>query len=400
MPRSLDLDPPPGFEPATGIDGFVRPSDQSSIVLREMPAPVAELTAGFEDESRVEQEGLELLAVEPFEVGGRSGRLFTFARGGEPGPRRQWTLALGAGEVTALVVVDVPAVSAKREESAIRASLGSLRWDPQASDQLFAGQGFRVQTDGFAYRRRVGELVMLGDRDPASGADGVVVLGPSASQGMCIVNRERFAVKRLHDQVVRVFETRSHGAVEVAGLHGFRTVAEVESLDDAHEDERRLAAQVVLFPDTDYFVFWVEAALEDTRTVERFDEVVGSLVRLDPDGAPLREVVAPPREAAKILAEAFELALENPEEDARSLGDRLARARVELDGQWAAAYAAEALFLRQSVILLAPVFDGAPGTPLHLGTALRQRFPGFEESTYARALADAEDRASGAARSH
>ncbi len=386
MMPSLVLDPPPGFQPARGFHGFIRHADRASIVLRELPAPLPELTAGFEDPLRAAEQGLELLDVQELEVEGRPGKWFTFSRNGEAEPWRQWTLALDLGEQTALITAAVPAEVADRDEAVLRAALTGVRRQPGAADDLFGGLGFRVEAGDWAHSRRVGEMVMLGDRDPVTDPDGAVAVGASASEGMRIVNRERFAVKRLYDHVFKVFELRSHGPIEVAGLHGFRTVAEVESLQDAYEDQRRLVAQVVLFAETDYFVAWVETDLEDLRAVERFDGIVQSFVRVDEQGNPVRDAVHPPEAATAILDEAFELVLRYPEDDAASLGERIVGGRSDLDRQWAESYAAEALFLRQSVDSLAPVFDGPPGTPFHLETVLRQRYPGFGEPTYERAI--------------
>ena len=286
---------------------------------------------------------------------------------------------------TALAIAALPALVWQDYDAAIRQALLSLQWQPEALVDPFDGLGFRVDSAGFAFAQRAGEMVLLADAPPSPEQGASMAIGRSLSEALRIVNRERFAIKRLHDQVLKVRQRLQHAPLQLAGRHGFRTVAEVDSLDPRFDDVLRRVVQVVVFGQTDYVVAWAEFDPQDACMMERFDRLLASLVFVDAKGAPQTDEVLPPFDATTRLADAFALALRHRNAGEERVGELFAKAHPEIDRPWALAYGTEGWFLRHSVQLLAPIFTGVLAEQWE--PSLRQRFPGFDEATYQRALA-------------
>lgn len=262
--------------------------------------------------------------------------------------------------------------------------------EPIDSRAAFDGLDFRVEISPFTSCMRADGGVLLAG---APEADGVAVAAARSSQDTLIVNRERFAAKRLHDGVGRVLEIVQHGAVHLAGLHGFRTVAMAESLQPEYEDEERWAVQVVLFGRRGYHVVASELAPGDEDGLRLVDAVARSFERLDANGQPRIDEVPAPQGVEDDLRAAFDLALAHPSEDAESLGARFLQQRgqsVDEDSAaWVRACGAEAWFLRFNVEQLAGlIFDHDDLE--RIAGVLRQRLPGFDDLTYRKAMEYAE----------
>ena len=262
--------------------------------------------------------------------------------------------------------------------------------EPIDSRAALDGLDFRVEISPFTSCVRADGGVLLA---AAPEADGVAVAVARSDQDTLIVNRERFVVKRLHDGVGRWLESIQHGAVQLAGLHGFRTVAAVESLQPESEDEERWAVQIVLFGQRGYHVVASELVPGDEDGLRLVDAVARSFERLDATGQPRTDEVPMPQGVEDDLRAAFELALTHPSEDAESLGARFLEQRGQPTDEdraaWIRACGAEAWFLRFNVEQLAGLIFDRDDLERIAGV-LRQRLPGFDDRTYQMAMEYAE----------
>ena len=72
---SVSLSPPEGFMPADRFPGFMKESTGSSIMVSEIPAPYAEVTAGFSDKKQMQTRGMTLLSHSSVKVNGQRAML-------------------------------------------------------------------------------------------------------------------------------------------------------------------------------------------------------------------------------------------------------------------------------------------------------------------------------------
>lgn len=250
----VSLVPPEGFVPAERFPGFQRVDIQASIMVTEMPAPVAEMKKGMTKENLATR-GIELLASETQPVDGREGLLLhTSQRVGDV-EFRKWMLVAGDPGSTVMIMGTFPTSAAAEVGEAIRASVLTASWTASGQGDPFEGLAFRVTASpSLKLAGRVSNLVMLtesGSTGPLGPGEPLYIAGSSISD-VPIADLAVFAEARLKqtEQIEEIKNLRGR-ALELGGLAAYELVAEAKDVKSATE---LLVYQVIARDGKGYFI--------------------------------------------------------------------------------------------------------------------------------------------------
>lgn len=98
----VSLQPPEGFAPSQSFPGFQSAEHQASIMVTQMPAPVAEVMKGMNKEALATR-GMTLLSSSAETAGGREALLLQVAQSAGGAEYLKWMLVTGEAETTVLV---------------------------------------------------------------------------------------------------------------------------------------------------------------------------------------------------------------------------------------------------------------------------------------------------------
>lgn len=119
---NVSLQPPAGFERSESFPGFQSAEQQASIMVTQMPAPVAEVMKGMNKETLATR-GMTLLSSNPETAGGRDALLLQVAQAAGGAEYLKWMLVTGDPKSTVLVVGTFPKSAGEEVGAAIRTSL-------------------------------------------------------------------------------------------------------------------------------------------------------------------------------------------------------------------------------------------------------------------------------------
>lgn len=182
---SVSLQPPAGFTPAESFPGFQSAEHQASIMVTQMPAPVAEVMKGMTQEALATR-GMTLLASSAETAGGREALLLQVAQAAGGAEFLKWMLVTGDPQTTVLVVGTFPKSSGDAVGAAIRTSVltASLAGEP---GDPFEGLLFRITpTQRLKIASRVGNMLLLtesGGTGPLGPGEPIYIVGSSIGPG-------------------------------------------------------------------------------------------------------------------------------------------------------------------------------------------------------------------------
>src|SRR6516162_7309874 len=122
----LGLVPPPGMVPSRTFQGFEEPGTKAAILLTTLPANAYEQLAKTMMPEAMKKEGIEVERREAVELPAGKGFVLSGRQTIEKERYRKWLLIASAGDLTALVNVQVPEQTTNYPEAAVRAAFATL----------------------------------------------------------------------------------------------------------------------------------------------------------------------------------------------------------------------------------------------------------------------------------
>jgi hypothetical protein len=224
--------------PSRTFQGFQEPGTKAAILLTTLPANAYEQLAKSMMPEAMKKEGIDVERRDPVELPAGKGFVLTGRQTVEKERYRKWLLIASAGDVTALVNVQVPEQAANYSEEAVRAAFATLAVRPHIPEtELLALIPFSIgELAGFHIEDVLpGRAIVL--VDPASQtADGA---GATAKGRMFIsaipggpeeaADRGNFA-RVAFGQIVGIkdVQLQDAGPLRIASQPGYQTLAKAK----------------------------------------------------------------------------------------------------------------------------------------------------------------------------
>ena len=159
---SVFLAPPPGFTPSERFPGFERADLQSTIMVTELPAPVAGLTKGM-NAAGLASRGMTLISSARPQIDGISALLLHVSQTASGSLFLKWMLIVGDTKSSVMIVGTFPKAAESEMSEAMKAAVLSTRWKVAAgAPDPFEGLPFRVAgTSALKIAGRVSNMLML-----------------------------------------------------------------------------------------------------------------------------------------------------------------------------------------------------------------------------------------------
>jgi len=122
----LGLVPPAGMVPSRTFQGFQEPGTKATILLTVLPANAYEQLAKSMVPEAMKKEGIEVERRDAIELAAGKGFVLSGRQTVEKERYRKWLLIASAGDLTALVNVQVPEQASNYSEAVVRTALATL----------------------------------------------------------------------------------------------------------------------------------------------------------------------------------------------------------------------------------------------------------------------------------
>jgi hypothetical protein len=126
----IGLVPPPGMVTSDTFIGFEDASKDAAILVAALPAAAYSQIEKTMDGEALKKQGITLEKRESFDVAAGKGFLFTGRQVADKTHYRKWLLVAAAGDITALVTVQVPQQEDGYPDRVVRAALATLAVRP------------------------------------------------------------------------------------------------------------------------------------------------------------------------------------------------------------------------------------------------------------------------------
>jgi hypothetical protein len=141
----VSLEPPAGLSPSPRFAGFQAHDEDVSILVTELPSPLAAATAGFTDAQRLEAQRMRLLRQDKVTLPGGEAIIFVFTQRQAGIEYHKQILALGGPNRTILVVATCDQDLAAKWEAPLRKSLLTVTVSAAAAP---SPPPFRIEPQG------------------------------------------------------------------------------------------------------------------------------------------------------------------------------------------------------------------------------------------------------------
>ncbi len=128
----VTLDPPKGFAMSTQFPGYMMAETGASIMVSQIPGPIAEVAKGFTKEG-LAKNGMNLLATKTVTTKTGKTTLYHVAQSARGTDYLKWIIAFGNEKETVLVVATFPRNVADEWSEKLRTSVVGARWDTSAA---------------------------------------------------------------------------------------------------------------------------------------------------------------------------------------------------------------------------------------------------------------------------
>jgi hypothetical protein len=251
----VQMEPPPGFEPADRFQGFASLETGASIMVTEMPTGAKQMLANM-TAAELRKGGMTLLDRDDRAFDGLDGAMVRIAQNAQGQEWLKQMAVFGDEKTTYMVVASYPKDSDEELVAAITTSLTGLQVsDAPANPEealLFqltpsGDMKLAMAMSGTAMYSKGGVRVGKNHSAPA------FVVGPAATAGLVQLERTAaFAETRLKQTAtIRDIAVRETAALDVDGLSGFETTA--SAIDDDSSAEL-FVYQALLFDEKGYFL--------------------------------------------------------------------------------------------------------------------------------------------------
>lgn len=245
---TVSLDEPQGFESATNFSGFVDRESGASIMVNQLPGPIAEVSKGFTSENLAQRQ-IKLLSRETVQVGGRSATLLKLSQIANGIEVYKWALLSGDAKSTTLLLGTWLKADGPEQplELPLRRSLLSTTWSARTIDP-FEGLSFRVTpTDRLKVATSMSGALLLtssGTISPDKKGDPLLVVAPSL-RTVIVGNLREFSEKRAA-QIAQVTQLRNMTGktLTIDGLKAYELVA--DAVDTTNPKQRLKIYQLLM----------------------------------------------------------------------------------------------------------------------------------------------------------
>jgi len=195
----VSIEPPPGFQFAPALPGFVQTDSGASIVVNEIPGPVKQLKAGMTEE-QLGAQGMMLLESRTTAVGEHSALLLHAMQVAGTTQFEKWILIFGNESASVLLVASYPQGVIPDPGPALKGAILSASWNPDQKLDPLEGLPFRITPAGsLQIGERVSSMIVLtrgGVRTPVPPEEPMLVVGASFSE-VRIDDLEAFSRQRI-----------------------------------------------------------------------------------------------------------------------------------------------------------------------------------------------------------
>jgi hypothetical protein len=227
---SVALAPPPGFEPSSRFPGFERADLQSSVMVTEVPGPVAEVSRGM-TAAGLATRGMTLISSTTQLVDGRQALLLKVSQPAGGMTVHKWMIVSGDAKTTVMIVGTFPKEHEPQLGDAMKDSLLTARWRAAAGPpDHFEGLPFRVSsTTSLKIAGRMSNMLVLsesGEIGPHGPTAAVFVVGTSLAP-VDLSDLKAFAVARASQtQQLKGLRVSEQRATAIGNEAAYELVAE------------------------------------------------------------------------------------------------------------------------------------------------------------------------------
>jgi hypothetical protein len=268
---SVALAPPPGFVPSSRFPGFERADLQSSVMVTEIPGPVADVSRGM-TAALLATRGMTLISSTRQLVDGREAVLLKVSQPAGGMTVHKWMIVLGDARTTVMIVGMFPKEHEPQIGDAMKDSLLTARWGAAAAPpDHFEGLSFRISpTTSLKIAGRMSNMLMLtesGQMGPQGPTAALFVVGTSLAPGD-LSDLKAFAVTRASQtKQLKGLRVSEHGASAIGNETAYELVAEGTDMATG----RLVTLYQVVLPDPQGYVL-MQGMVASTRAATMVPE--------------------------------------------------------------------------------------------------------------------------------
>lgn len=227
---SVALAPPAGFVPASRFPGFERADLQSSVMVTEIPGPVAGLTRGLTAD-RLATRGMTLISSTRQVVDGRPALLLKVSQDAGGMTVHKWMIVSGNATSAVMIVGTFPKEYEPEIGGAMKDALLTARWTvADTPPDHFEGLSFRVSpTPSLKIAGRMSNMLMLtesGRMGPLGPTAALLVVGTSLGP-VDLSDLKSFAIARASQtKQLKNLRVSDQGAAAIGNEAAYELVAE------------------------------------------------------------------------------------------------------------------------------------------------------------------------------
>lgn len=230
---NVRLEPPAGFAPAESFPGFQSAGQQASIMVTQMPAPVAEVMKGMNKETLATR-GITLLSSSSETVGGREALLLQVAQSAGGAEYLKWMLVTGDPQTTVLVVGTFPKSAGEEVGAAIRKSVLTASLASESPGDPYEGLLFRITpTQRLKIASRVSNLLLLtesGSPGPLGPGEPIYIVGSSIGPGGSGDLKAFSEARAKQTEQIQDLASLSGREITIGGLTAYELLADAKDV--------------------------------------------------------------------------------------------------------------------------------------------------------------------------
>jgi hypothetical protein len=268
---SVALAPPAGFVPSSRFPGFERADLQSSVMVTEIPGPVADVSRGM-TAAGLATRGMTLISSARQVLDGRQTLLLKVSQPAGGMTVHKWMLVSGDARTTVMIVGTFPKECEPQIGDAMKESLLTARWEMAAeAPDHFEGLSFRVSpTTSLKIAGRMSNMLMLtesGQMGPQGPTAALFVVGTSLAQ-VDLSDLKAFATTRAsHTKQLKGLRVSEQGATTIGHDAAYELVAEGTDIATG----RLVTLYQVVLPDPQGYVL-MQGMVASTRAATMVPE--------------------------------------------------------------------------------------------------------------------------------
>jgi len=268
---SVALAPPAGFVPSSRFPGFERPDLQSSVMVTEVPGPVADVSRGMTAASLATR-GITLISSTRQLVDGRQALLLKVSQPAGGMTVHKWMIVSGDARTTVMIVATFPQEHESQIGDAMKDSLLTARWTVAAAPpDHFEGLSFRISpTTSLKIAGRMSNMLMLtesGQMGPLGPTAALFVIGTSLAR-VDLSDLKAFATTRASQTTqLKALRLSEQGATAIGNEAAYELVAEGTDIATG----RLVTLYQVVLPDPQGYVL-MQGMVDSTRAATMVPE--------------------------------------------------------------------------------------------------------------------------------